>query len=49
MYFNNLDFAILGIYCFGIIAIASYVSRQGNKQRSPEDYFLAGRSLPWGQ
>ena len=47
MYFNNLDFAILGIYCFGIIAIASYVSRQGNKQRSPEDYFLAGRSLPW--
>ena len=48
MYFNSLDFSIIAVYCVGIIAIATYVSRQqSGSERSPEDYFLAGRSLPW--
>ena len=48
MYFNNLDFLILGIYCVGIIAVAQYVSRGvSGSVKTSEDYFLAGRSLPW--
>ena len=48
MYFNNLDFFILGIYCIGIIALAQYVSRnESGVEKTSEDYFLAGRSLPW--
>ena len=48
MLFNSLDLAILAIYCIGIISLATYVSRQSSGQeRSAEDYFLAGRSLPW--
>jgi len=48
MLFNNLDIFIVGIYCVGIIAIAQYVSKskQGH-EKTAEDYFLAGRSLPW--
>jgi len=46
--FNTLDWMIVGIYCLGIICLATYVSRaQSGKERSAEDYFLAGRSLPW--
>ncbi len=48
MYFNNLDFLILGIYCVVIISIAQYVSRGiPGSVKTSEDYFLAGRSLPW--
>ena len=49
MYFNNIDFIILAIYCVGIISIAQYVARRGTSGsvRTSEDYFLAGRSLPW--
>ena len=46
--FNTLDWIIVGIYCIGIISLATYVSRtNAGKERSAEDYFLAGRSLPW--
>ena len=46
--FNTLDWIIVGIYCVGLIALATYVSRtSANKERTAEDYFLAGRSLPW--
>ncbi len=46
--FNTLDWIIVGIYCIGIISLATYVSRtNAGKARSAEDYFLAGRSLPW--
>jgi SSS family solute:Na+ symporter len=46
--FNTLDWVIVGIYCIGIISLATYVSRTNSgKERSAEDYFLAGRSLPW--
>jgi SSS family solute:Na+ symporter len=48
MYLDNLDFFILGLYCVGIIAFAQYVSRsKSGKEVTSEDYFLAGRSLPW--
>ena len=46
--FNTLDWIIVGIYCVGIVSLATYVSRnRSGSQRSAEDYFLAGRSLPW--
>ena len=48
MLFNTLDLTIVAIYCIGIISLATYVSRQSSgHERSAEDYFLAGRSLPW--
>jgi len=46
--FNTLDWVIVGLYCIGIISLATYVSRnKTGTQRSAEDYFLAGRTLPW--
>ena len=46
--FNTLDWIIVGLYCIGIIGLATYVSRkESGQERSAEDYFLAGRSLPW--
>ncbi|NCX42166.1 MAG: sodium transporter [Proteobacteria bacterium] len=46
--FNTLDWIIVGLYCIGIISLATYVSRTSSgKERTAEDYFLAGRSLPW--
>ena len=46
--FNTLDWVIVGIYCIGIVSLATYVSRnRTGSERSAEDYFLAGRSLPW--
>ena len=46
--FNTLDWVIVGLYCIGIISLATYVSRsKRGSERSAEDYFLAGRSLPW--
>ena len=46
--FNTLDWVIVGFYCIGIISLATYVSKNSSdKERSAEDYFLAGRSLPW--
>ena len=46
--FNTLDWVIVGFYCIGIISLATYVSKNSSdKERRAEDYFLAGRSLPW--
>ena len=48
MYLSSLDLIIISIYCISIISIATYVSRKPTGlERSAEDYFLAGRSLPW--
>ena len=48
MYFNNLDWFIIGFYALGLIILATYFSRTPiGEERSAEDYFLAGRSLPW--
>ena len=46
--FNTLDWVIVGLYCIGIIGLATFVSRkESGQERSAEDYFLEGRSLPW--
>ena len=48
MLFSNLDIFIVIFYCIGIIFLAQYVSRsQLGQEKTAEDYFLAGRSLPW--
>ena len=47
MKFASLDLWIIGIYCIGLIALATWVSRDNGKNKTSEDYFLAGRSLPW--
>ena len=45
---NSLDYLIVGIYAVVLVAIATYVSlsKKGEK-KTAEEYFLAGRSLPW--
>ncbi len=45
MEFNHLDYIIFVAYGCLIIGIGLWVSRKGNK--TTEDYFLAGKSLPW--
>jgi SSS family solute:Na+ symporter len=46
--FNGLDIFIFCIYVIGLITVAQYVSRsKDNEERNSNDYFLAGRSLPW--
>ena len=43
-----LDFIVFGAYFFLVIGIALWVSRKPrDHQRNAEDYFLAGRALPW--
>ena len=45
---NSLDYLIVGFYAVALIAIATYVSRsKKGQEKTPEEYFLAGRSLPW--
>ena len=45
---NSLDYLIVGFYAVALIAIATYVSRtKKGEDKTPEEYFLAGRSLPW--
>jgi len=44
----SLDYIIFAAYFFVIIGVAIYVSRKPKgHNRNAEDYFLAGRSLPW--
>tara|TARA_R110002049_G_scaffold307720_2_gene509207 strand:+ start:36169 stop:37743 length:1575 start_codon:yes stop_codon:yes gene_type:complete len=45
---EHLDYVIFGLYFFIVIGVAMYVSRKPKgHERNAEDYFLAGRSLPW--
>ena len=41
---EGLDWAVIGLYFLGIVAIVAWSSR---KQKSSEDYFLAGRNVGW--
>ena len=41
---GGLDWAMIGLYFLGIVAIVWWSSRN---QRSSEDYFLAGRNVGW--
>lgn len=48
MSLEPLDLAVVGIYAIVLFMIASWVSREpAGHQKNTEDYFLAGRSLPW--
>jgi SSS family solute:Na+ symporter len=48
MDFSNIDFVVFALYAILILSIGLYVSRQKEgKNKSAEDYFLAGKSLPW--
>lgn len=48
MQLQNLDIAIIIVYAISIIGIAIWVSRPAKgHERSTQDYFLAGRALPW--
>ncbi|MFS4466504.1 sodium:solute symporter family transporter [Maribacter sp. 2210JD10-5] len=43
-----LDYIVFGLYFVLVVGVALYVSRKPkDHDRDAEDYFLAGRSLPW--
>lgn len=45
---SNLDIGVFAAYVLGIIALALWVSREKEgHDKNTEDYFLAGKSLPW--
>lgn len=43
---TSLDWAVIGVYLFGLVAFAAV---QARRQRSLWDYYLAGRRVPWWQ
>jgi SSS family solute:Na+ symporter len=46
--FATIDYLIFAIYAVTIIGLGLYVSRKKKGvERSAEDYFLAGKALPW--
>jgi len=48
MQLGTLDLTIIGLYGVFIICLAQYVSREkAGHDKNTEDYFLAGKSLPW--
>ena len=48
MDFSAIDFVVFSLYAIIILSIGLYVSRsKDGKAKSAEDYFLAGKSLPW--
>ena len=48
MNFSTLDYVVFIAYIIGIVGLGLYVSRgKKGKEKSSEDYFLAGKSLTW--
>lgn len=48
MQIHNLDLVVFGIYLFSLIFLSYWVSRdEGGRDKNTEDYFLAGKSLPF--
>jgi len=48
MNISSVDIVVFSSYCLLILFIGLYVSREKKgKEKSAEDYFLAGKSLPW--
>ena len=46
--FITIDYLIFAIYAAIIVALGLWVSRtKKGKEKTAEDYFLAGKSLPW--
>jgi len=45
---GTIDLVVLAIYAAGLLGIALWVSREpAGTTKDTEDYFLAGKSLPW--
>ena len=45
---SNIDVVIVLAYLVGIFVLAQWVSREkGGHRKDAQDYFLAGRALPW--
>lgn len=48
MSLTSIDLLIVGLYASALLAIALWVSREPKGEtKNTEDYFLAGRALPW--
>ena len=48
MSLTTLDLAVVVLYAVGLLSIALWVSREpAGETKNTEDYFLAGKSLPW--
>ena len=48
MYLQTLDIAVVAIYAVFLLVLAHWVSREKpGHEKNTQDYFLAGRSLPW--
>ena len=48
MYLSPLDMVCFTAYCLGLFTLAWWVSREKpGYRKNTEDYFLAGKSLPW--
>ena len=48
MTLTTIDLTIIGVYAIALFAIAILVSREpAGKTKDTEDYFLAGKALPW--
>ena len=46
--FSTIDYLIFIVYAISIVSIGLWVSRtKKGEQKTAEDYFLAGKSLPW--
>jgi SSS family solute:Na+ symporter len=45
--FGVIDYVIVAVYAIVIIALGFFFSRSKGKEKNEEDYFLAGKSLPW--
>jgi len=43
-YLESIDWLIIAVYLAGIIAFGVWI---GKGQKTTQDYFLGGRSLPW--
>ena len=48
MKFSTIDVIVFVSYCLLIVGIGLYVSKdKKGHQKNAEDYFLAGKTLPW--
>lgn len=48
MFLSTLDIAVVALYAIILFALAQWVSREPKgAHKNTEDYFLAGKSLPW--
>lgn len=46
--FSTVDIVVFIVYAIVILAVGLYVSRgKKGEEKTAEDYFLAGKSLPW--